>query len=72
MSAIKNAAIDDMNKTSRKFTFLAIVCGGRGPDVWDKEIEVFGDDMTIRQALDAVEKQMDCTDCAIVSIEQMI
>ena len=71
MSATTDAVIDTINNTRRKFTFLAIVCGSREPNVWDKEIEVSGDNMTFRQALDAVEKQIDCCDCAIASIEQI-
>lgn len=53
-----------------KFQFLARACGGLGPDTWDQEIEVEGEDMTIRQALDAAEAKMQKRGC-IVSIEQV-
>ena len=54
-----------------KFTFLAIVSGGYGPDVWDNEVTVSGEDMTIKQALEEVEKGLEGVDAVVVQIEQV-
>lgn len=54
-----------------KFEYLAIAAGGLGPDTWDKELSIEGEDMTIRQALDEAEKQIADTDGVIVAIEQV-
>lgn len=53
------------------FEYLAIISGGRGPDVWDKEITVSGENMTISQALEQIESQIVDEDAAVVSIEQV-
>lgn len=53
-----------------KFEYIATISGGRGPDVWDREISVRGDDMTIKQAIEEIEKDMP-SDAAIISIEQV-
>ena len=52
------------------FTYLAVINGGRGPDVWDREVEVSGPGMTIRQALEEVESGLG-GDAVVVSIEQI-
>ena len=51
-----------------EFEYLAVVCGGRGPDIWDKEITVKAKNM--RHALCLVELQVLDSEVAIVSIEQ--
>ena len=51
-----------------EFEYVAVVCGGRGPDVWDKEISVKA--RNLRHALDLVELQVINPDVTIVSIEQ--
>ncbi len=48
--------------------YIGLICGGRGPDVWDKEVEVEAEN--IRQALDEIEKHFLEYDSAVVSIEQ--
>lgn len=52
------------------FKFLAVVSGGIGPDFWVNEVEVSGEDMTIKQALEKVETELDL-DGVVVSIEQV-
>ena len=54
-----------------KFKYLAIAAGGIGPDTWDKEIIVEGENMTIRQALDEIESSLSDTDGAVIAIEQV-
>ena len=54
-----------------KFEYLAVAAGGIGPDTWDKEITVSGENMTIKQALDEAENKIADTDGVIVSIEQV-
>ena len=53
------------------FEFLACIQGGRGDEVWDNEITVSGEDMTISQALDEVEEMISGDDASVVSIEQV-
>jgi hypothetical protein len=53
------------------FTYLAVISGGIGPGVWDREVSVSGEGMTIRQALDEVEKQIESSDAVVISIEQV-
>lgn len=53
------------------FEYLAIACGGIGPDTWDKEIVVSGENLTIKQALEKAELAIVDTDGAIISIEQI-
>lgn len=50
--------------------YLAVIQGGCGPDVWDSEITVGGENMTIKQALEEIEKELE-SDAAVVSIEQV-
>ena len=57
-------------KEKMKFEYLATISGGRGPDAWDREVTVSGDDITIRQALEEIEKDLP-DDAAIVAIEQL-
>ena len=52
------------------FTYLAVINGGIGPDVWDKEVEVAGPNMTIMQALTKIELELS-GDGVVVSIEQI-
>ncbi len=47
--------------------YLAVVAGGIGPDVWDREVEVEADN--IREALEIVEKNLE-HDEVVISIEQ--
>lgn len=62
------------NSTNREagmiFEYIAVVAGGRGPDVWDKEVTVSGEDMTIREALEKVESEITDSDAVVISIEQ--
>lgn len=53
-----------------KFSFLAVISGGYGPDVWDREVTVSGEDMTIKQALEQIEADLE-GDEAVVMIEQI-
>lgn len=53
-----------------KFEFLAVVAGGRGPDVWDDKVTVSGENMTIKEALEKVEAGLE-GDAVVVSIEQV-
>lgn len=47
--------------------YIAFIEGGRGPDTWAKEVAIEGDDMTIGQAVDLLE--MDMEDAALIGIQ---
>ena len=49
---------------------MALICGGGGPDVWDRDITIGGDNMTISQALAKIEEQLEYSE-VVVSIEQV-
>jgi hypothetical protein len=51
------------------FEYLAVVAGGIGPDVWDKEITVHAKD--ISEAVRIIEGDLKDSSAAIVSIEQV-
>ena len=51
------------------FEYLAVVTGGIGPDVWDKEIAVHAKD--IGEAVRIIEGDIKDSSAAIVSIEQV-
>lgn len=53
-----------------KFEYLAVVSGGTGEDVWDKEVDIIGEDMTLGQALDKIESELE-SGCTVISIEQI-
>ena len=55
-----------------KFEFIATIGGGAGPEVWDAVIAVSGENMTIRQALDEVERMIaeDDSNAIVLSIGQ--
>jgi len=58
----------------QKFEYIATICGGIGPDTWDREIVVSA--MNIQAALAKVQQTLDNDDTlyghdgVIVSIEQ--
>ena len=52
---------------SPKYKYLALVAGGIGPNVWDKEIEIEAQSML--DAVTIITKQLDNVN--IVSIEQV-
>jgi hypothetical protein len=54
-----------------RFGYIAIIAGGIGPNVWDKEMTIFGDDMTISEALSEIEKEIEGEDATVISIEQI-
>ena len=56
-------------KDSLSLEFLAVVEGGIGPNVWDREVTVWADN--IRAALDTVESQISDSSAAVTSIEQV-
>ena len=51
------------------FKFLAEIQGGTGDKVWENEVTVGGEDMTISQALQEVENALPY-DAVVVSISQ--
>ncbi len=55
-----------------RFQFLAVIAGGKGPDVWDKEVTVAGENITLHDAVHEVDRVCEEAgdDAAIVSIEQ--
>ena len=54
------------------FKYLAIVAGGIGPDVWDAEVAIEGEDMTIRDALHQIESKIEISgdEGIVISIER--
>ena len=52
--------------------FLGVIAGGKGPDVWDKEITVAGEHITMHDAVHELEIACDEAgdDASIISIEQ--
>ena len=51
----------------KSYNYLAVVAGGIGPDVWDKEIEVQAS--SIGEAVRIIEDDLQ-SDAHIISIEQ--
>lgn len=52
---------------SELFNYLAVVSGGIGPDVWDKEVSVYAKD--IGEAVRIIDQDLP-DDAEIISIEQ--
>ena len=52
-----------------KFSFTAFIVGGIGPDVYDREETVSGEDLTIREALHRIESHLR-DDEFVIGIEQ--
>lgn len=53
-----------------EFTFLAVIDGGIGENVWDREFTIKGEDLTIAEALAKIEEDL-CADEVVISIEQV-
>ena len=51
------------------YKYTSLVVGGRGPDTWDKEITLEGEELTIMEALEKIESDLK-HDGIVVSIEQ--
>ena len=51
----------------KSYNYLAVVAGGIGPDVWDKEIEIQAS--SIGEAVRIIEDDLQ-SDAHIISIEQ--
>ena len=41
-----------------RFAFTALICGGKGDNIWDYEKTVSGENMTISEALAKVESEI--------------
>jgi hypothetical protein len=51
------------------FTYLVVIEGGRGPDVWDNETTVQA--ASIKEAVEKIEAELKGEDAAITYIKQM-
>jgi len=51
------------------YDYLAVVAGGIGEDVWDKEVRIFAPN--ISEAVRLIEEKIEDSSAAIISIEQV-